>query len=229
MDSNFVSEPAHARAVLEVFRECDIRWYGHASFSLMRDESMLDLMAESGCIGLNIGFESLSQKVINNMHKFSNKTEEYSACIQALHDRDIGVMGTFIVGFDEDTPAVFDEIADFVIENRLETAFTLILTPLPGTQIYHQMNSEGRIFNRDWRDYHHGAVTFYPKHMTAKQLHVGMRHTWKRIYAWRGIWHRILRKPRIRSFFFLPINLGFRKCTRLICDEKVWPVPEVSN
>ncbi len=225
MDSNFISEPAHARAVLEVFRECDIRWYGHASFNLMRDESMLDLMAESGCIGINIGFETLSQKIIDNMHKFPNKTDEYSACIQALHDRDIGVMGTFMVGFDEDTPAVFDQIADFAIENQLETAFTLILTPLPGTKIYDRMQLEGRIFNSDWRDYNHGMVTFYPKNMTVEQLHRGMRHTWKRIYSWTGIRRRILKKPRIRSFFYLPINLGFRKSTRLICDENIWPTP----
>ena len=226
LDSNFVSEPVHARAILEVFKECDIRWYGHASFNLTRDESMLDLMAESGCIGVNIGFETLSQTTINNMHKFPNRTDEYSDCIKALHDREIGVMGTFMVGFDEDTPKVFDQIADFVIENRLETAFTLILTPLPGTKIYQQMDSQNRIFSRNWRDYDFGTVTFFPKNITPRQLHFGMRHTWKRIYSYRSIWHRILKKPRFRSFFYLPVNMGFRKCTRLICSENIWPAPQ---
>lgn len=227
MDSNFfVSEPAHTRAVLEVFKACDIRWYGHASFNVTRNESMLDLMKESGCIGINIGFESLSQTTIDNMHKFSNKTDEYADCIKALHDREIGVMGTFMVGFDEDTPDVFDQITDFAMENRLETAFTLILTPLPGTKVCQQMDSQNRIFSRNWRDYDHGTVTFYPKNMTPRQLHLGMRHTYKHIYSWRGIWQRILKKPRVRSFFYLPVNMGFRKCTSLICSEKVWPVPE---
>jgi radical SAM superfamily enzyme YgiQ (UPF0313 family) len=226
MDSNFSSEPAHARAVLEVFKECDIRWYGHASFNLTRDESMIDLMAESGCIGVNIGFETLSQTTINTIHKFSNKTDEYADSIKALHDRGIGVMGTFMVGFDEDTPEVFDRIADFVIENRLETAFTLILTPLPGTTIYQQMVSQNRILSWNWRDYDHGTVTFFPKNMTPRQLHLGMRHTWKRIYSWRSIWHRILTKPRVRPFFYLPVNMGFRRAIRLICSEKEWPVPE---
>jgi radical SAM superfamily enzyme YgiQ (UPF0313 family) len=226
MDSNFSSEPAHARAVLEVFKECDIRWYGHASFNLTRDESMIDLMAESGCIGVNIGFETLSQTTINTIHKFSNKTDEYADSIKALHDRGIGVMGTFMVGFDEDTPEVFDRIADFAIENRLETAFTLILTPLPGTTIYQQMVSQNRILSWNWRDYDHGTVTFFPKNMTPRQLHLGMRHTWKRIYSWRSIWHRILTKPRVRPFFYLPVNMGFRRAIRLICSEKEWPVPE---
>jgi radical SAM superfamily enzyme YgiQ (UPF0313 family) len=229
MDSNLMSEPAHARKVLKVFKECDIRWYGHTSFNLFRDESMLDLLAESGCMSVNIGFESLSQSVVNSMHKSPNITEEYIACIKALHDREIGVMGTFMVGFDEDTPEVFDQIADFAIQNRLETAFTLILTPLPGTKIYQQMDAQNRIFTKNWRDYDHGTVTFYPRNITPKQLHLGMRHAWEKIYSWKGIYRRILKKPRIRPFFFLPVNMGFRKSTRLICSNKIWPVPKEGN
>ncbi len=225
MDSNFISEPAHARAVLQIFKELDIRWYGHASFNLMRDEAMLDLMAESGCMSVNIGFESINQVNIDKMGKYSNKTERYKDCIKALHDRDIGVMGTFIVGFDDDTPEVFDQLADFILENQLETAFTLTLTPLPGTAIFKEMDAENRIFSKNWRDYDHGTVTFFPKNMTPEQLHKGMRHVWKRVYSWKGIWKRILKKPRIRPFFFLPVNMGFRKCTKIISSEKVWPIP----
>jgi radical SAM superfamily enzyme YgiQ (UPF0313 family) len=229
MDSNFVSDFSHARAVLQVFKDCDIRWYGHASFNLTRDESMLDLMAESGCIGVNIGFESLSQNTIDSMHKLPNRTAEYADSIRRLHEREIGVMGTFIVGFDEDTPAVFDRIAEFAIQNQLETAFVLILTPLPDTPLYIQMDSQGRIFSRNWSDYDHGSVTFFPKNMTPAELHWGMRSAWRKIYSWRSIWKRIMTKPRVRSFFYLPVNNGFRRCTRLICSEKLWPPPHPSD
>ncbi len=225
MDSNFVSDPGHARAVLQVFKDCEIRWYGHASFNLIRDECMLDLMAESGCIGLNIGFESLSQAAIDSIHKYPNRTAEYADCIRRLHERDIGVMGTFIVGFDDDSAAVFDQIAEFAIENRLETAFTLILTPLPDTALHAQLDSEGRIFSHNWGDYDHGSVTFFPKNMTPGQLHWGMRSTWRKIYSWRSIWQRTITKPHVRPFFYLPINIGFLRCTRLICSEKLWPPP----
>jgi radical SAM superfamily enzyme YgiQ (UPF0313 family) len=226
MDSNFVSDPRHARAVLEVFKECDIRWYGHASFNLTRDDAMLDLMAESGCMGVNIGFESLSQATIDSMHKFPNRTAEYADSIRRLHERGIGVMGTFIVGFDEDTPAVFDRIAAFAIENRLETAFTLILTPLPDTLLYAQMDAQGRIFSRNWSDYDHGAVTFFPKNMTPVELHWGMRSAWKKVYSWRNIWKRIMTKPRVRPFFYLPINIGFARWARVIRSKKLWPPPK---
>jgi radical SAM superfamily enzyme YgiQ (UPF0313 family) len=160
------------------------------------------------------------------MHKFPNRTAEYADCVRRLHERDIGVMGTFIVGFDDDSVAVFDQIAEFAIENRLETAFTLILTPLPDTALHAQMDSEGRIFSRSWGDYDHGSVTFFPRNMTPEQLHWGMRSTWKKIYSWRSIWRRIMAMPRVRPFFYLPVNIGFRRCTRLICSEKLWPPPE---
>jgi radical SAM superfamily enzyme YgiQ (UPF0313 family) len=226
MDSNFVSDFKHARAVLEVFKACDIRWYGHTSFNLTKDESMLDLMAASGCIGVNIGFESLSQTTIDSMHKFPNQTADYAGCIRRLHERGIGVMGTFIVGFDEDTPEVFNLIAAFAMQNRLETAFTLILTPLPNTPLYAQMAEQGRLLSRNWGDYDHGSVTFRPKQMTPQELHWGMRSAWRKIYSWQSIWHRIMTKPRVRPFFYLPVNIGFRQCTRLICSAKLWPPPK---
>ena len=229
MDSNFVSDSRHARAVLEVFKDCDIRWYGHASFNLTRDDAMLDLMAESGCMGVNIGFESLSQATIDSMHKFPNRTAEYADSIRRLHERGIGVMGTFIVGFDEDTPAVFDRIAAFAVENRLETAFTLILTPLPDTPLYAQMESQGRIFNRNWEAYDHGSVTFFPRNMTPAELHWGMRSTWKKVYSWRNIWKRIMTKPRVRPFFYLPVNIGFARWARVIRSKKLWPPPRAEQ
>jgi radical SAM superfamily enzyme YgiQ (UPF0313 family) len=225
MDSNFVSDPLHARAVLKVFKECDLRWFGHASFNLIRDDHLIDLIADSGCLGLNIGFESLSQANIDHMHKFPNKTAEYAECIRRLHEREIGVMGTFMVGFDEDTLEVFDQIVDFVMENRLETAFTLILTPKPDTMLFNEMNTQNRILSRNWCDYDEGTVTFIPKNMTPRQLHSGMRSVWSRVYSWQGLWHRIMTKPRVRPFFYLPMNLGFHRCTRLICSEKFWPAP----
>jgi len=225
MDSNFVSDPRHARDVLQVFKECDIRWYGHASLNLMRDEAILDLLAESGCMGVNIGFESLDQATIDAMHKRSNTTAEYAGCIRRLHDRGIGVMGTFIVGFDEDGPDVFERLGDFILENRLETAFVLILTPLPGTEIQRRMQAEGRILSTSWLDYDHGTVTFMPKRMTPLQLHEGMRSVWRRVYSLRSIWHRIMTGKKVRPFFYLPMNLGFYRCTRLICSEKLWPAP----
>jgi len=225
MDSNFVSDTRHARAVLEVFRDLDIRWYGHTSFNLTRDDAMLDLMAASGCISVNIGFESLSQATIDSMHKFPNRTAEYADSIRRLHERGIGVMGTFIVGFDEDTPAVFDQIAAFAIENRLETAFTLILTPLPDTPLYAQMEAQGRIFNRNWEAYDHGSVTFFPRNMTPEELHWGMRSVWRKVYSWRNIWKRIMTKPRVRPFFYLPVNIGFARWARVIRSKKLWPPP----
>jgi radical SAM superfamily enzyme YgiQ (UPF0313 family) len=191
----------------------------------MQDETMLDLMAESGCIGVNIGFESLSQANIDQMHKVPNHTAQYAECIRRLHEREIGVMGTFMVGFDGDTPEVFDQIVDFAMENRLETAFVLILTPMPGTKLFDQMRSQNRIFSHNWFDYDQGTATFFPKNMMPGELHRGMRSVWRRVYSWRGIWHRIMTKPRVRSFFYLPVNLNFRKCTRLICSEKLWPTP----
>jgi radical SAM superfamily enzyme YgiQ (UPF0313 family) len=225
MDSNFAADARHARAMCRVFADCDIRWYGHMSLNAARDEVLLDRMAASGCLSLNLGFESLSQANIDAMGKGSNRVDDYVAAIRRIHDRGMGIMGTFIVGFDGDTPEVFERIADFALDNRLETAFTLILTPLPGTGLRQRLAAEGRLASRDWRDHDHGTVAFRPAGMTAAELHHGMRSVWKRLYSLDGIRRRILKSPRRRAFFFLPVNLGFRRCTALIRSPRLWPVP----
>lgn len=225
MDSNFAGDLRHARAMCRVFAGADIRWYGHMSLNAARDEDLLDRMADSGCLSVNLGFESLSQAAIDAMGKGSNRVTEYATAIRRIHDRGMGIMGTFIVGFDQDTPEVFERIAAFALEHRLETAFTLILTPLPGTGLGERLAAEGRILRRDWRDYDHGTVTFRPAGMSPAQLHDGMRSVWRRLYSLDGIARRILKAPRRRAFFFLPVNLGFRRCTSLIRSPRLWPVP----
>jgi hypothetical protein len=90
------------------------------------------------------------------------------------------------------------------------------------------MDAQGRIFNRNWEAYDHGSVTFFPRNMTPMQLHWGMRATWQKVYSWRNIWKRIMTKPRVRPFFYLPINIGFARWARVIRSEKLWPPPQAS-
>ena len=62
----------------------------------------------------------------------------------------IQVNGCFVLGFDHDRKDVFERTAEWIEENRLECATFHILTPYPGTPLFRQMESEGRLLHRDW-------------------------------------------------------------------------------
>lgn len=60
-------------------------------------------MCDSGCEGLLIGLENLSQQTMTATGKNCNQVSEYRRQIRRLRDNRIAALGCFVLGFDEDT------------------------------------------------------------------------------------------------------------------------------
>ncbi|HOJ31333.1 MAG TPA: DUF4070 domain-containing protein, partial [bacterium] len=133
--------------------------------------------------------------------------------IKRIHDSGISIIGAFIFGFDSDGIDVFDRTIDFIERNKIELASFSILTPLPGTRLYEQLDQQGRIFDRDWAKYTCGEVVFKPKLLSVDQLQEGYYHARRRISSYNSIFRRTIRFSKT-SLFFLPINLVMRKSSR---------------
>lgn len=98
------------------------------------------------------------------------RVEEYAQRVAILHDHGIQVNGSFVLGFDHDTPETFDQTIEWIEENRLECGTFHILTPYPGTPLFRQLESEGRILHKNWNFYDTAHVVFKPRLMTEQQL-----------------------------------------------------------
>ena len=199
---------------MEVLEELDVLWWGHTTVDIANDESFLKQMSDSGCIAVNIGFESLSSENLKAMRKSFAGSIDYSEAIKKIHNNGIGIMGTFVVGFDGEDPSIFSTIYDFVMENRLEWALVFIRTPYPGTTLFEELEKEGRILTREWEKYDTLNCVFEPIGMTALELEKGLRRVWKDIFSMRSIYHRILRRPRVHPMFYLGMNMQFNRMTR---------------
>jgi radical SAM superfamily enzyme YgiQ (UPF0313 family) len=197
-----------------MLKEYDLLWWGHAPVSVGFDEKLLTLFAESGCIALNLGFESLSPKNLLAMKKGFNKPRRYQEAIERIHAHGIGVMGTFIVGLDGDDETVFDEIVDFVINNKLDWALTFIMAPCAGTDSFLRLEREGRILTRDWEKYDSLSAVYKPTLMSPEELERGLRKVWKKIFSLPSIYRRIIKPPRIHPLFYLIMNWQFHRLTR---------------
>jgi len=101
-----------------------------SAISIVEDPELLDLAARSGCIGLLIGFESISHQVINQIGKRINLRRQYQESVRCIHDRGIQIQGSFIFGFDEETPDSFIDTLNFVHKARLSGANYCLLTPI---------------------------------------------------------------------------------------------------
>ncbi|MEK6590603.1 MAG: radical SAM protein [Nitrospinota bacterium] len=210
MDDNIVGRPRYAKELFKKLIPLRRRWGSQSSITMAKDPELLKLYAESGGTWALIGFESLSQKNLEKMSKGWNSAEDYKEAIKKIQDAGINIIGSFIFGLDEDDKTVFKNTFDFIVETKIDAAQFHILTPLPGTTTYSDLEKEGRIIERDWAKYHTGEVVFQPKGMTRDELQNGYYWAFRNTYTMKNILKRSLRSSR-GIIYRLSANLSYRK------------------
>jgi radical SAM superfamily enzyme YgiQ (UPF0313 family) len=193
-DLNLFADPRYARELFTALIPLHVQWFGLSTILVGRDPGMVDLLRQSGCLGLLIGFESLNPISLASMNKSFNRPQEYAQVVRTLHDAGIAINGTFVFGHDTDTEDAFDACLDFIEEAKIDLPRFSLLTPFPGTPLFQRLDQEGRILTRDWDLFDGQHVVFQPKLMTVQQLLQGHERVWKKTYSWRGIMHRMTRQ-----------------------------------
>lgn len=195
VDDNIVGDPAGARELFEAITPLGIQWMSQGSLNALKDESLVQTMARSGCMGLLIGFESLNHKNLAAMGKRINKVDDYRAALDRLRRAGVFVYGTFIFGYPHDTAESFDESVRFAKqENLFLTAFNH-LVPFPGTPLYRDLEAGGRLNYPQWwlsDDYRFGQVPFRPTSMEAGELEKKCHWARSSFYTWGSIFRRSL-------------------------------------
>ena len=210
VDDNIISSKNHAKELLKRIIPYNLKWLGQASVNIAREDEILELCKKSGCMGILIGFETLSSENLSTMGKAFNKPQKYLDVINKVHDYGIGIDATFVFGFDNDDEGVFDKTLEFVIKAKLEIAYFSILTPYPGTRFYKQMVDEKRLLTDDWSYYNTNNVVFRPKNMSPDKLLEGYYHVLKEFHSYSSIFRRLWGTKAYKNFFY-PMNLGFRQ------------------
>lgn len=213
VDDNIVADRSYSLPLFEGMKGMGFKWLSHAPIDFAADRELMKAAGESGCIGMFVGFESLNQEALTAMGKQTNRARSYLADAQAFRDHGIGILGSFVLGYDGDTPDVFEKTLRFCEEARLESAIFPILTPYPGTSVRKRLDAEGRIISNDWRDYDMEHVTFRPNAMTVEQLQEGYDRLNRAFYSFPSMYRRIFKLHRSLQVFG-PMNFGFRSAIR---------------
>jgi radical SAM superfamily enzyme YgiQ (UPF0313 family) len=213
-DNNLGSRREYLHALCRELQGLGIIWSAAVTLDVTDDPSLIRAMALSGCTGVFIGFESLTDDNILHARKRSPRSDDYARRIDLFHENGIQVNGSFVVGFDHDRPDCFAQLASWIEEVRMECATFHILTPYPGTPLFRQMESEGRLLHRDWSRYDTGHVVFRPKHMTPEQLQHGYHWLYQHVFSLGSIWKR--RPGDIRAVApYLAMSMLYKRSNRL--------------
>lgn len=213
VDDNIVADRRYSLPLFEGMKGMGLKWLSHAPIDFAEDQELMKAAGESGCVGMFVGFESLSQESLLAMGKVTNKAASYKTYAQQFRDHGIGILGSFVMGCDGDTPAVFEQTLRFCEDARLEAAIFPILTPYPGTKVRQRLEAEGRIISNNWQDYDMEHVTFQPRGMTIQELQDGYDQACRSFYSWGSIYRRIFKLHRSVQVFG-PMNVGFRAAIR---------------
>jgi len=213
VDDNIISNRAYARELLPRLAEFKLKWYSQASMNIAKDEEILQLCQRSGCVGLFIGFESLSEENLRALGKRTNHPQQYHEVVQRIHDHGIGIDASFVFGLDGDDEGVFDRTLEFVERAKVEIPYYSILTPYPGTRLHERLTQEDRILTRDWSLYDTSHVVYQPRTFTPDQLLAGYYRVLKQSFSLGAIFRRLWGTTAYKPFFY-PMNFGFRHSSR---------------
>jgi len=209
IDDNIAGNRHYAKELFTQLKPLKKKWASQASMTLTRDPELLKLAAESGCVSLFIGVESLSSENLKEVNKSFNRVSQFEEAMKALHDHDIMILSGFIFGLDHDDEGVFERTLRFCERNRIELPTFFILTPLPGTALFQRMEAEGRLLHKDWGQYNGATVVFKPKLMTEETLQRGFNWACKEGYSWNSIFKRVFH-PQQRFFTRVVSNIAYR-------------------
>ncbi|MGD0058343.1 MAG: cobalamin-dependent protein [Verrucomicrobiia bacterium] len=210
VDLNLYADRAYAQELFTALVPLHVEWHGLVTTMFADDTPTLELAARSGCRGVLMGLESISEESLRDCRKGFNSPEEYRQMVERLHAHRIALNGCFVFGADHDTPDVFLKTAEFAIETRIDLPRFAIATPFPNTALYRRLDGAGRILTRNWELYDAQHAVFRPARMTPQELERGHELAWKHTYRYSAMARRLRGSPMTTGLVWAA-NLTYRR------------------
>jgi radical SAM superfamily enzyme YgiQ (UPF0313 family) len=209
-DPNFFSNKPYALEIMDGLKKLNVKWGSNATVQMAFDQELVDAAQRSGCGGVLFGLESLNREAMLSVQKEFNDPKQYKQAIDIVHNHGISVNGCFVLGFDYDTIESLATLPEQVEYLGLNIVRYAILTPVPNSTLYNQLNDEGRIITTDWTKYTQNKAVFQPKHMTPQELEEIYQKVWRESYKMGKILKRVNNAPWSNKPLLLGANLGFK-------------------
>lgn len=216
VDDNFGINLKRTKSLLRdiIAADAKLSWVGQVSANLLRDEELLDLIADSGGRWIFIGMESLNSANLASMNKSFSRPGEYAEVLDRLARRNIYAITSFIFGLDNDSPGV----AGRTLAQMRDWAPVLPvfgqITPFPATPLYARLEKEGRLTRpKHWLDFTAFQMAHVPSNMSGSEVHAEIKQAWMDAYSpaatWRAI-ESIADQPAPYKISHLAARLFFR-------------------
>jgi len=170
-------------------------WLSQMCLNVAESEETVRLMRASGCKGIFIGLESISERIIKAQKKeIVNKVAQYKKQSRTLLKHGINIVAAIMLGFEEDTEdTLFKDTFEILEEMGLTLLNPLIFTPYPHLDYFDLLERENRIITKEARYYNGYTVVHKPANMHPASLQQGFINIQRRFYSWRSILKRMFK------------------------------------
>ncbi|NLH43480.1 MAG: B12-binding domain-containing radical SAM protein [Planctomycetes bacterium] len=168
---------------LMVREKVDIKWQAAGAAIWVLDEEFLDLMQQSGCVGVTVALESGVERVLHDIvNKPIDRIDQIPDKIDRIHQRGIWVAANFIIGLPGETWEEIRQTVRFAEACRADYVKFYVAVPLHGTRMYEMAKEMGVLGGADGHtsvDWRYGQIL--SKEWTPKDVSTLRVYEWDRI------------------------------------------------
>jgi radical SAM superfamily enzyme YgiQ (UPF0313 family) len=202
VDDNIIGDKKYAKDLFEALAKQNIFWISQFSINIAFEKDLLELVASSGCEYLFLGVESAQKESLQLFNKKVNLSyqDKYNEVFSNIRSHGIEIMASFIIGNDSDNRESFTKLIDFIESNNILMAMINILTPLPGTKLFHAMSETSRIIDYDFTHYDAQHAVYSPTQMSSSDLERGLCLIYQEIYNFKSLFRHA--KAALSEYMF---------------------------
>jgi len=193
---------ANKKRVKELFRRMiqagiTPEWGAQVRSETVDDDELLQLMHDSNCFNVYVGFESINPRTLKLFDK-KQDLGKIERAIEKFHKAKIGIHGMFVVGSDEDDVETIWATLDFAKKRDIDSIQFMILTPIPGSPDWDHLYAKGEkyVTNFDWSVYDGHHVVHQPRRISPYELQVTAIKAMQKFYSWPMILQRAIRRDK---------------------------------
>jgi len=215
IDDNIVSNPAYLEELCNRILPLKMKWSSQCTMNLARNDSLLNLVARSGCEILSLGLESISQEGLDKLNKKWLRIDDHQKLMAAFNKAGIMVSAEMIIGTDGDTTESLKATYDFIKKYKIPLLRIYFLTPVPTTQLYTEYKAAGRLIHQNFDHYTASECVHYPEKISPEKLTEMYHWLNGKIFSLSGIISRTLLNKQIlkhplNHIFAFAVNLHYR-------------------
>jgi radical SAM superfamily enzyme YgiQ (UPF0313 family) len=206
LDDHLLGNPKFAAELFAGMKGMNRVFQGAATVDSILKGDLIEKAAEAGLRSLFVGFETFSPANLKQSNKKQNLEKDYIKAVNRLHGLGIMINGSFVFGLDQDDKDVFKRTVEWGVKNSITTSTYHVLTPYPSTNLFSEMEKQGRILTRNWELYDTRNVVYKPISLSADELKHGYDWAYQEFYSWANIFksslNHDLNKHKLKHLFY---------------------------